>query len=92
MDQSRVVSAVAIAFIGLVIPGILVIVLGWHVEWKASEISTLAGAFTSIVGTLVGAFLGVHVGEAGKEKAEAVAQRALAALPDDSARMRAMKP
>ncbi|OGX91299.1 hypothetical protein BEN49_20325 [Hymenobacter coccineus] len=39
-------------------------------QWKASELVSLAGLFTGIVGTLVGAFLGVQVGAQGKDAAE----------------------
>ncbi len=57
-----------------------------------TDVTALVGAFTGVVGTLVGAFFGVQAGAAGKDKAEAdrdkanqLAQRALARLPSDQA-------
>ena len=54
--------------------------------WNASDVSSIVGVFISIVGTLVGAFLGVQVGAAGKDKAQNLANRALAALPPETAK------
>lgn len=85
-------SALVIAILGLVLPATLVIVLSLCADWTAQDITSVVGVFTSFVGTLVGAFLGVHVGAAGRreaqegqQRAEAIAQRALAALPPEEA-------
>lgn len=67
----------------------------------ASDIVAIVGLFTSVLGTLVGAFFGLQVGTAGREKdqqaareatqdarrAEGLAQRALAMMPPEQARM-----
>jgi high-affinity K+ transport system ATPase subunit B len=84
MDKSRVISALLIALVGLVVPSVLAGFLAWK-GWAPSDVSTLVGLFISVVGTLVGAFLGVQAGSAGKDKAEDIARRALAALPPESA-------
>ena len=84
-DDSRIGSALIIAILGLLIPAILVVILVSK-GWNASDVSSIVGVFTSIVGTLVGAFLGVQVGAAGKDKAQNLANRALAALPPETAK------
>jgi hypothetical protein len=73
-----------VAVIGLIIPAGLVVLLVLK-DWKANDIATIVGLFTGLVGTLVGAFLGVQVGSAGKQAAQKLAIRALAALPPDRA-------
>ena len=59
---------------------------------KVTSVATVVGAVASLVGTVVGAFFGVQVGGAGKEKAEAARERseevtrtALSMLPPESA-------
>lgn len=96
--DSRVSSALIVALVGLTIPTGLVVFLELRGH-TVNDIAATVGLFTGLVGTLVGAFLGVQVGsagkekaeagkekaEAGKEKAEGIAQRALAALPPEQA-------
>jgi MFS superfamily sulfate permease-like transporter len=67
---------------------------------EASEIVAVIGLFTSVTGTLVGAFFGLQIGQAGAEherrsrqsaeqnrqRAEEVTRRALAHLPPDTAK------
>ena len=84
-DETRVGSALIIAVVGLLIPAILVVFLAFK-DWKVNDITTIVGCFTGLVGTLVGAFLGVQVGSAGKQKAENLARRALSELPPEKAR------
>jgi hypothetical protein len=84
-DGLKYAAALIVAVIGLIIPAVLVISLAWQ-GCKSNEVSTVVGSFTTVVGTLVGAFLGVQVGSAGKQKAESIARRALAALPPAEAR------
>lgn len=79
-------TALLVALAGLLIPAILAGVLAFKSEWKPQDITTLVGLFTSTAGTLVGAFLGVQVGAAGKAKALDRANRALAALPPEKAK------
>lgn len=81
----RVGSALLVAVIGLVVPAVLGWALATQKGWAPSDVTTLVGVFTTVVGTLVGAFLGVQVGSAGKQKAENLANRALAALAPDRA-------
>jgi hypothetical protein len=83
-DDIRVGSALIVAVVGLLIPAALVIFLVLN-DWKSNEVSSIVGLFISVVGTLVGAFLGVQVGAAGKAKAENIANRALGALPAEKA-------
>jgi hypothetical protein len=59
---------------------------------EVTSVATVVGAVASLVGTVVGAFFGVQVGGAGKEKAEAARERseevtrsALSMLPPESA-------
>ena len=84
-DDLRYGAALVVAVVGLLIPACLVIWLSYRPEWKPNDVATIVGLFTGVVGTLVGAFLGVQVGAAGKQKAEHLANRALAALPPDKA-------
>ena len=82
--DARVGSALIVAVMGLLIPAALVVFLVQN-AWKPNEISSIIGLFTGVVGTLVGAFLGVQVGAAGKAKAENLANRALGALSAEKA-------
>jgi hypothetical protein len=91
-DSMRIRYAFWLAVIGLGLAALLVMFLvlaGWK---TASDVAAVVGLFTSVLGTLVGAFFGVQIGSAGKEKerraaeaAERLAQRALAALPPEQA-------
>ncbi len=60
---------------------------------EVTNVATVVGAVSSLVGTVVGTFFGVQVGGAGKEKAEAARERseeltrsALSMLPPETAR------
>src|SRR3712207_4973144 len=59
---------------------------------EVTSVATVVGAVASLVGTVVGAFFGVQVGGAGKERAEAarehseeVTRTALSMLPPEAA-------
>ncbi len=80
----------------VVLAGLVVILFAFVVALqeyqKAADVSTALAPVTGVVGTLVGAYFGVQVGAAGKDKAEAArtksdneAKAALAALPPDEA-------
>jgi len=88
--------------------GFFVVVIGFAVVLAALIFSALhyadvkdataaVGSITGVVGTLAGAFFGVHAGAAGKEKAEAERQQAqekverLAALLSPSDAVRALR-
>jgi hypothetical protein len=83
-EEIRTGSALLIALTGIIVPALLVVFLVSK-DWKANEVATIVGLFTGVVGTLVGAFLGVQIGSAGKQKAENLAQRALGALSPEKA-------
>ena len=54
-------------------------------KWQPSDVIALVGALTTFLGTVIGSFLGVQAGAAGRDKAERLASRALAALPPEAA-------
>jgi hypothetical protein len=96
----RIRYAFWLAVFGLGVAALLVVFLVFE-GWKtASDVVAVVGLFTSVLGTLVGAFFGLQVGTAGREKdqqaateahknareAERLAQRALAALAPEQAR------
>lgn len=84
-EELKFGSALWIVILGLIVIALLVYFLPVGDGWKASDVTTLVGALTTFLGTVVGAFLGVQVGSAGKEKAEDIANRALAELPPEAA-------
>ena len=80
----------------VVFAGLAVILLSYYAGLKeydkAADVSTALAPVTGVVGTLVGAYFGVQVGAAGKDKAEAArdkadetAKAALGALPEAKA-------
>ena len=91
-EKMRITYAFWLAVIGLAIAATLVIFLVARTEYKSSDVVAVTGLFTSVLGTLVGAFFGLQIGSAGKEKAQqeaqdahSLAQKALARLsPDDA--------
>jgi hypothetical protein len=70
MDELRMRYGFWIVIAGLVVVGAVFVaaVLKWT---TAADVSTAVGSLTGVVGTIIGAFFGVQVGSAGKEKAEA---------------------
>ncbi len=58
----------------IIIAGFIVVLLVFLVsvhKWAESkDVTAAVGSVTGVVGTLAGAYFGVHVGAAGKEKAE----------------------
>jgi uncharacterized membrane protein YqjE len=80
---------IILAGFGLVALIALISIYKWD---DVTNVATVIGATTSLVGTVVGAFLGVQVGAAGREQAEADRQRveetsriALSMLPPEVA-------
>jgi hypothetical protein len=55
---------------GFALVALVSLVSIWRLE-DVTSVATAIGATTSLVGTVVGSFLGVQVGSAGKERAEA---------------------
>jgi purine-cytosine permease-like protein len=84
-DFFRVKSAFVIVISGLAIFALLAYFLPVKDGWKASEINSLVGTLTTFLGTAIGAFLGVQVGAAGKEKSDKIAREALGQLSPDKA-------
>jgi|AntDryMetagUQ889_1029465.scaffolds.fasta_scaffold03528_3 threonine/homoserine/homoserine lactone efflux protein len=62
----------------VVVVGLLVVLTAFIVAVlryeQAAQAATALGPVTAVVGTLVGAYFGVRVGSAGREKAEAARQ------------------
>jgi len=76
VEKLRVLRAFWLSVIGLSLAALLVVVLLSFGINKASDITSVVGLFTSVLGTLVGAFFGLQIGAAGKEKAEQRADEA----------------
>ena len=95
-EQMRITYAFWLAVIGLALAAGLAVYLVSAGSFKATtstDITAIVGLFTSVLGTLVGAFFGLQVGSAGREKAQQnakeatkVAFKALANLPAEKAR------
>ena len=93
IERIRIVYAFWLAVLGLAIAAVLVVFLVFQGKYESKDVLAVVGLFTSVLGTLVGAFFGLQVGSSGRESAQEaardannVAQRALAALPPEQAR------
>src|SRR5438477_7816245 len=98
-EQMRITYAFWLAVVGLSIAASLAMFLVFAPKYDSKDVVAVVGLFTSVLGTLVGAFFGLQIGSAGKEKADrnakkaqdeaqkanAIAQRALASLQPDQA-------
>jgi hypothetical protein len=93
-DSSRYLYGLVVVLAGFAV--VLVVFILSNNKWSESkDVTAAVGAVTGVVGTLAGAFFGVHVGAAGKDRAEAERDAAqnkvekLAALmaPDQAARV-----
>jgi hypothetical protein len=102
-ERSRIRHAFWLAIFGLVLAAVLTILLvryGGSLVKSHAELVAIVGLFTSVTGTLVGAFLGLQIGAAGAEherrnrqaaeesrqRAEEVTRMALAHLDPDTAK------
>jgi hypothetical protein len=74
-DQLRIRYGFWVVIVGFLLVGVIAVaaVLKWN---TAGDVTAIIGSVTGVVGTVVGAFFGVHVGSAGKEKAEAARDQA----------------
>lgn len=75
-EKLRISRAFWLSLYGLALAAALVMALliaGWK---TSSDIVAVVGLFTSVLGTLVGAFFGLQIGSAGKAEAEARATKA----------------
>ncbi len=92
LDQLRIRYGLWIILAGFLLVALVSVVSIFRWE-DVTSVATAIGATTSLVGTVVGSFLGVQVGAAGKERAQAdlrhveeVARLALSMLPPEVAR------
>jgi len=76
VEKLRINRAFWLAVIGLFLAVVVMISAGWLLKWTATDVVAVVGLFTSVLGTLVGAFFGVQVGSAGRERAEQRAENA----------------
>ena len=76
VEIERIRKAYYLSIFGLSLAASLVVALLIAGCCDASDITSVVGLFTSILGTLVGAFFGLQIGSAGKEKAEERADNA----------------
>jgi hypothetical protein len=76
LEIERLRKAYNLSLFGLGLAALLVVVLVFSKCCDAAGISSIVGLFTSVLGTLVGAFFGLQIGSAGKEKAEERADNA----------------
>jgi len=81
IDDLRYGGALVVVVLGLCVFAGLSYLLPVKEGWKSADVIALVGTLTTFLGTVVGAFLGVQVGSAGKQKSEDLANRALGALP-----------
>ena len=88
----RIRYGLLIILTGFALVALVSLVSIWRWE-DVTSVATAIGATTSLVGTVVGSFLGVQVGSAGKERVEAdrqqveeMARVALSMLPPDVAK------
>jgi len=72
----RIKKAFWLAIYGLLLAAILVFLLLLFGVKQSADIVAIVGLFTSVLGTLVGAFFGLQIGSAGKEKTEERADKA----------------
>jgi hypothetical protein len=70
IEKERIKGAFWLAIFGFSLSALLVIVLLAFGLKTSTDIVAIVGAFTSVLGTIVGAFLGSQVGSAGKAQAE----------------------
>ncbi len=92
LEQLRIRYGLWIILAGFLLVALVSVVSIFRWE-DVTSVATAIGATTSLVGTVVGSFLGVQVGAAGKERAQAdlrhveeVARLALSMLPPEVAR------
>jgi len=76
LEKYRIRKAFWLAIIGLVIAALLVLMLLAYGFTESKDIVAIVGLFTSVLGTLVGAFFGLQIGSAGKEASDQRANKA----------------
>lgn len=68
LEIRRMQYAFWLAVIGLLLSAILVVILIVWENMPGSDVVAIVGVFTSVTGTLVGAFFGVQIGSMGREQ------------------------
>ncbi|MBS1796280.1 MAG: hypothetical protein JSS81_20680 [Acidobacteria bacterium] len=93
LENARIKYAFWLAVTGFGLTALLVVFLVYKGWQSAQDIVAVIGLFTSVLGTLVGAFFGLQIGAAGRDKdqqerkdAQANLNRALSYLEPDKAR------
>lgn len=76
LEMFRISKAFWLAIVGLFIAALLVLMLLAFGIKQSNDIVAVVGLFTSVLGTLVGAFFGLQIGSAGKEQTEERASKA----------------
>lgn len=76
MDKLRMTLGFWLSMGGLAVAALLVVFLVLNKWTDAADITSVVGLFTSVLGTLVGAFFGLQIGAQGKEKAEEKVEKA----------------
>jgi hypothetical protein len=76
VEKLRINRAFYLSIFGLGLAAALVVALLIAGVKTASEITAVVGLFTSVLGTLIGAFFGLQIGSADKAKAEERAENA----------------
>jgi hypothetical protein len=91
-DELRIKYGYRVILGGFILVAVVLLVAIWRWE-VANDVALVVGLFTSMVGTVIGAFFGIQVGSQGKEEAlaareqaETKADAALGALPKNEAR------
>jgi hypothetical protein len=69
-ERLRINRAFYLSVFGLSLAALLVVILILAGGRSASDITSIVGLFTSVLGTIVGAFFGLQIGSSGKAKAE----------------------
>ena len=103
VERLRICFAFTLSIIGLLLAAMLaffLVIMGHPIVTNSNEVAMIVGLFTSMTGTLVGAFFGLQIGAAGAElerqsrlqaeeshrDTEELAQSALARLNPEAAR------
>jgi hypothetical protein len=74
-EQMRIRLGYILAISGLGATAALILVLVFVKQSAATDIVAIVGLFTSVFGTVIGAFFGIQAGAAGKEAVEADKER-----------------
>lgn len=84
-DLVRMKYGAMIILTGLIVLLMVFLVAVYHYA-QAADVATAVGSLTTVVGTLVGAYFGAHVGSAGRERAQATAVKLAAFMRPEDAR------